>query len=165
MKADSLTMTAKAIDCLGSDADAEVVARARRMIETNIGTILKVMIDAANAGDGLAQRLLIERSIPIAKSPTLRQPIDLTGTIPQKVAQVRDALAKGDLTLDEAKALTDTLIAEQTVAENAAVVERLNQIERQLAGLDKPARGNVIDAEVEVAPPGLPAPRGGRDEF
>jgi hypothetical protein len=87
MKADSLTLAAKAIDSLGGDESADVVARARRLIETNIGTILKVMVDAANDGDGLAQRLLIERAIPIAKSPTLREPIELTGTIPEKVAQ------------------------------------------------------------------------------
>lgn len=159
MKADSLTLAAKAIDSLGGDESAEVVARARRMIETNIGAILKVMVAAANDGDGLAQRLLIERAIPIAKSPTLRQPIELTGTIPEKVAQVRDALAKGALTLDEAKALTDTLIAEQTVTENAAVVERLDSIERQVAALGKPARGEVIDAEAEAVPAGLPAPK------
>jgi hypothetical protein len=164
MMPDPLTDAAEAIN---SRSPAEVTARLRRLLDESIGEIVQLVVDAAKEGDYASQRLLIERSIPIPKSEPLRKPIKLTGTIPEKAAQVREALADGVLTLDEAEALTKTLLAEQTMVQNAEVVDRLARLERQLAALGTAVRGEVIDATVEEPPRGLPAPksRGREDEF
>jgi hypothetical protein len=69
---------------------------------------------------------------------------------------VKERLADGSLTLEEAAALLNSVEVEQRLRDAATLAERLAQLERQLAALGQPAR-NAID--VESAPAAsLPAP-------
>jgi len=143
---------------------ADAVARARRLIEAAAPSIVRVLIDAARAGDINAARLLLDRVLPVARSAAIREPIALTGDPSQQCEQVKAAMAAGRLRLEEGETMIAVIEATQRVQYGAELVARIDSLERQLAALGKPARAGAIDVQPE-APAALPAPHGDRDEF
>jgi hypothetical protein len=175
-------------------SSAETVARVRRMIESRLDDIAAVLLDAAADGDVGAGRLLIERTMAPAKSSPIKKPVKLRGTLEQQVSQVKNLLAAGELSLDEAEMLLRSIESQQRIkvaearigkdiaefrrseefwrvlieeirAESSACSER---IMRRLARLQRdrglPVVGEVIDVSAEPVPAPLPAPNGGDDD-
>ena len=139
-------------------APSEMAMRARRMIDLRIAKILNVILDAAEAGDYGAQRLVLERSIPVAKSAPLQEPIDFEGlSLPERAEKVLAWLASGRITLEESESLLRAIGITQQVTDQAALVERLARLERIERVLAASPR-DVIDVKAE--PVGaLPAPK------
>jgi hypothetical protein len=161
---DSIAAAARALEGARDKNAPGAAARVRRAIDARIDNIIKVVLDAADAGDVNAIRLVVERVLPVARSAPLAKPVQLDGDPGAQAARVKELLAAGQLTLEDAEALLSSIEAAQRIKDNGELVDRLAQLERQLASLGQPVP-DVIDAEAEAVPAGLPAPRGGRDEF
>jgi hypothetical protein len=153
---DELTVAARAIAGVKDKHVPGAAARARRKIEAHIDAVLKIVIDAALDGDMAASRLLIERVVPVERSTPIKEPVPLTGEPADQAATVKQRLADGTLTLEEAAALLNSVEVEQRLRDAATLAERLAQLERQIAALGQPVR-NAIDVESEPAR-SLPAP-------
>jgi hypothetical protein len=135
----------------------------RKMIEAPSPLLLRILLEAAIAGDLGSARFLVDRIMPIPRSAPLSTPVELTGTPAERAEQVATLLSSGKITVEESQALLAAVEAVQRVRDNGELVERLAALERQLAALGQPAR-DVIDVEPEPARP-LPAPKGDADEF
>jgi hypothetical protein len=122
--ADAIAMAAKAIDAGSGKLGADTAAKVQRLIEARIGRIIEVVLDAADAGDIAASKLIIERSVPLAKSSPIKKPVELTGTLPEQAAKVGDMLAKGHVTIEEARALQESIEVAQRVRDADARVLR-----------------------------------------
>jgi hypothetical protein len=157
----------KPISVLRPVSGAEAMARARRLIEAAAPSIVRVLIDAARGGDINAARILLDRVLPVARSACIQEPIELNGSPAQQCEQIKAAVASGRLTLEAAETMIAIIESTQRVTDAVQMVERIAQLEHQLAALAAPVRAGVIDVQAEDAARSLPAPRanGGSDEF
>jgi hypothetical protein len=157
----------KPISVLRPVSGAEALARARRLIEAAAPSIVRVLIDAAHGGDINAARILLDRVLPVARSACIQEPIELSGSPAQQCEQIKAAVASGRLTLEAAETMIAIIESTQRVTDAVQMVERIAQLEHQLAALAAPVRAGVIDVQAEDAARSLPAPRanGGSDEF
>jgi hypothetical protein len=131
----------------------------RAMIEAPAKFLVRVVVDAAVSGDADAARFLLDRVIPVSRSPALAEPVALSGSPAEKADQVAALFEAGKLTIEEAEALLSTISTTQQIRHGGELVDRLAALERQLAALGQPGRGEVIDATVEEAARSLPAPK------
>ena len=131
----------------------------RAMIEAPAKFLVRVVVDAAVSGDADAARFLLDRIVPVSRSPALAEPVALTGSPAEKADQVAALFEAGKLTIEEAEALLSTIEGAQRVRHGGELVDRLAQLERQLTALSDPPRRTVIDVESEPAK-SLPAPKG-----
>jgi hypothetical protein len=158
-KDDELTVAARALAGATDKHVPGAAARARRTIEAHIDAVLKIVIDAALDGDMAASRLLIERVVPVERSTPVKEPVPLAGEAADQAGTVKQRLADGTLTLEEAAALLNSVEVEQRLRDAATMAERLAQLERQLAALRQPVRTGVIDVQAEEPARPLPAPK------
>jgi hypothetical protein len=144
--------------------EGHAAADLRKMIEAPAPLLLRILLEAAIAGDVGAARFLVDHVMPIPRSAPLSTPVALTGTPAERAEQIATLLSSGKITVEESQALLAAVEAVQRVRDNGELVGRLTALERQLAALGQPAR-DVIDVEPEPAKP-LPAPaKGEPDEF
>lgn len=149
----------KPISVLRPVSGAEALARARRLIEAAAPSIVRVLIDAARGGDINAARILLDRVLPVARSACIQEPIELSGSPAQQCEQIKAAVASGRLTLEAAETMIAIIESTQRVTDAVQMVERIADLERQLAALAAPVRAGVIDVQAEDAARGLPAPK------
>jgi hypothetical protein len=156
----------------------EVLLRARRVMEAAFPEIAKVLTDAARAGDVAAGKVVTERLMPVARSAPIRNPITLSGDAAAQVLQVKDAMASGQLSLEEGDALLNAIDVSVKVCREIYELGRSEEFQRALLeeiGMESPEcqerivrriaqmkreRGLVIEAEADA-----PAPPGNDDAF
>lgn len=114
----------------------DIQNRLRAELEKQGPELLGALLDKALRLRNIhAQKFLLERLCPPAKSAPIRTDLKLSGSPAERADAVVDALAAGQLTLDDAKALLDAIGAAQAIREASTLVQRLEQLERQLAAL------------------------------
>ena len=106
-------------------------------IEGELDAIVRVVIDAAKAGDMVAARLVVDKLIPPSREvpiaielPSIREISDCTTV----QAMVFDAVASGQLLPDEGKTLSALAENHRRSLETADLSERLSAIEAQMKG-------------------------------
>jgi hypothetical protein len=110
--------------------------RIRRLIENASEDILKTQLEHAKRGNPLVARFLLERIIPAARATAVSSPLRLDGLSPGEQAEaVRNALAGGSLTTEEAGALLDAIRLTQEIRDNGEQRARIVELETKLAAL------------------------------
>lgn len=102
----------------------------RGMLDQHANTIIEKLIERAIAGDPAALRLCVERIIPRAKQDNgihfdlPKGRIDSGDNMLQIANDITEAVAKGEMTVDEAKKFTDFLKHQRWQIDEAEIKKR-----------------------------------------
>jgi len=108
----------------------------RAALEEHAEEILQKVIERAKKGEPTSGRFLIERILPAAKSASVQVPLELEGTPVEQAEQIKRRLAEGLLTLEEARALMDSLRTVEELKVIAELPDRVRKLEGQLSILN-----------------------------
>jgi hypothetical protein len=103
--------------------------------------VLQATVERAKKGSDAAQRLVVTRLVPAARrrSVTLELPATLTpADVARALSETLQALARGEVTPDEASSIASVLDAQRRAIESAELADRLHKVEEAL-GLAPPA--------------------------
>ena len=105
----------------------------RAALEEHGPEILEKLIERAKKGEPTSGRFLIERLLPAMKSAPVQVPLRLEGSPVEQAEQIKNALAEGLLTLDEARTLLDALQTVEVVRVASELADRVSRTEAKLA--------------------------------
>lgn len=108
----------------------------RTVIAKDLPAILSALIASAKEGDVAAAKLLLDRTLPVLKPSDTPAPLPLGGDLAAAATTVLRALAAGDVTPDEASAISTTLGALVRVKDHTDLEARLSALENKLHGND-----------------------------
>ena len=118
----------------GSRNKATVLAL--QLLEGEAEALARKVIERALEGDTAALRLCLERLIPLRKDRVIKldlPPITSTQELAAGFAAVVAAVAKGDMTPDEAQRIAALLEQYSKVLERAELEQRVTQLEERWA--------------------------------
>ena len=107
---------------------------AQQLLEGEAEALARKVIERALEGDGTALRLCLERLIPIRKDRVIKlhlPPITSTQELAAGFAALVAAVAKGDLTPDEAQRVAALFEQYSKVLETAQLEQRVTQLEER----------------------------------
>jgi hypothetical protein len=117
----------------GTRNRASVIAEA--LSDSDVTAIVRALVAKAKKGDVVAARVLLDRIWPIPKSSAVTFPA-LSATDACGIVQSHNLLlrcvADGELTLDEAKAVSAILIGQLRSIETADIDRRLCEVESRV---------------------------------
>lgn len=96
----------------------------------------RAVIEKAKEGDGMAMRLVLERVCPVRRGRPVRfalPPLDGAGDLPKALGAVLTAVADGDVTPDEAVALSQVVEARRRALETEELETRISALEQARA--------------------------------
>lgn len=102
------------------------------LIDGEIEAITRKAIEAAKDGDITAIRLVLDRVLPPARSRSISIQMPLitdASSISSAQAEILNAVATGDLRLDEAESLSELLEARRRSLETVELEERIKRLE------------------------------------
>jgi uncharacterized protein DUF5681 len=117
----------------GSRNSATLLAMAA--LEGELGSVVRVVINAAKAGDMAAARLVVDKMIPATRERALSielPPIQDAGACAAAQSKVLEAVATGQLLPGEGETLSGLIEQQRRAFETADIAERLAAIEEQL---------------------------------
>ena len=112
---------------------------AAALLDGDAEAITKKAIEKAKKGDMAAIRLCLERILPAVKSRPLEIELPTVKTAEDVIAAQATAIAamaKGELTPDEAAAITSVLAALTKTFEATAIEGRIRELEKRIANRD-----------------------------
>ena len=116
----------------GSRNSATLLAMAA--LEGELGSVVRVVIDAAKAGDMTAARLVVDKMIPATRERALSielPPIQDAGACAAAQSKVLEAVATGQLLPGEGEALSGLIEQQRRAFETADIAERLAALEER----------------------------------
>lgn len=108
-------------------------SRFRRAIQAKGDELLKVVLDAALAGDMAALKLCLDRLAPPLRPSAEPIEVDLpeNGTAQEQAAAVLAAIARGEVSVPDGKLLIDAISAVSSLSELPAILSRLDALEQK----------------------------------
>lgn len=106
----------------------------RELLEPHAADLVAKAVEMALAGDGTALRICIDRLIPLIKARD--EPVAvpaLAGSLSERGHAVLDAVARAELTPDQAATMLQALAAQARIVE-------VDEIERRVAALEQASR-------------------------
>lgn len=108
---------------------------AQKLLENDAEEIVTAIIEKAKAGDSTAQRLCMERIMPPMRSSVIQinlPKLETSQDILKGYDALIDALAQGDLTLDELDRLSDVLENKRKAIETVVLAEEMERIKEHV---------------------------------
>lgn len=115
----------------GTRARATVFGEA--ILQRDADAIIEAVVEAAKAGDPTAMRLCVERLVPLRRGRAVVFPLPrlLTAAdVGDAMAAVAAAMARGELTPDEATAVAGVIELRRRSIETTELEQRLSNLER-----------------------------------
>lgn len=96
--------------------------------------LLRTVVEKAMSGDMMAARILLDRAWPIRKGRPVTftlPPTETAGDVVQTLARLLEAVADGQLTLEEGQALASIIESQRKAIETVELDARLTELERR----------------------------------
>jgi hypothetical protein len=104
----------------------------REALDAHGKDLLDQLVEKAKAGESTALRFLLKRLLPSAKSTTIQVPLQLEGTPVQQAEQIKNRLAEGLLTFEEARGLLAAIHTVELTREAAELSQKVRELEEKL---------------------------------
>ena len=104
----------------------------REALDAHGKDLLDQLVEKAKAGESTALRFLLKRLLPSAKSTTIQVPLQLEGTPVQQAEQIKNRLAEGLLTFEEARGLLAAVHTVELTREAAELSQKVRELEEKL---------------------------------
>jgi hypothetical protein len=110
------------------------------LLQEEAEPLTRKLIEMAKEGDPIAMRLCMDRLSPARKDRTIDLPRGPVETLPQirsGMSTVVQAIGDGSITPAEGETVANVLTLQSNVVTNTEIVPRLEQLEEQVATLQK----------------------------
>jgi hypothetical protein len=109
---------------------------AEKLMQDDVPEVVRAVVTAARSGDMTAAKLVLDRIAPVRrgnpvalKIPPVNSPADLVSAL----ANITDAVSRGELTPDEGQAVAAILEQHRRAIETVELEERLSRLEAKHA--------------------------------